>query len=611
MECIPSGWLDIVAISQLATFTGTTQSVSQLANASGPYQALAGKLGRAAMAYLVAQNGGYSTDPETLLKAANCFVPCLTTGLRRWVLMYLWALNNNMAPNSTAMLQAAAPYQAVMGQEQPIILYLLESLDGNYSATKAAAGAACFSCALNDRQLEDVLIYLLCQGLVPAGMNIIPPGSTYGPTGEFDIAILPNTYYMIKWGANDVSATVCGANYTSGGAGTQTIFYSASCTLLQLFGNAAGTFVTALVLATHNKEAPPAAFAFTLTSSTVAQASWASPPVTGTPYVVNTQVWTSTDGVNYSLAGTVAAPGTTLNVTAPTLGNVLYAKALWIYSDGGNGGFTKPQEVFGAVTDWATRVVTNGGAAVSSATMQAMNTFYGALNAAGTIIGKIKSMVCITPGSLIEAATPLIKTFGTDPWGQTANLVLTVNGIVATVGSSYMTPGITPSAVFSSINNGGLTAYIYTTTNGDSSAVDMGCNQGSSKYFALYSNFFAASKQQAIGDFYSSSNYLGGLTSPGTGFFSANDTGGVGTMYVGSSSGFGVVAGAFDSGRGGTIPAIPMYVMGINSSGITAGTTTVRRYSFFCIHDGFTQTEAKALFNAVQALRVALGGGYV
>jgi hypothetical protein len=51
--------------------------------------------------------------------------------------------------------------------------------------------------------------------------------------------------------------------------------------------------------------------------------------------------------------------------------------------------------------------------------------------------------------------------------------------------------------------------------------------------------------------------------------------------------------------------------MGTNAQGAPTGTTTVRRYSFFCISDGYTMAEAKALYTAVQALRVALGGGYV
>jgi hypothetical protein len=608
MECIPPGWADIVAISQLAAFTGTTQSVAQLAKASGSYRSLSDRLGRAAIAYLVAQNGGYPTDPGTLLKAANCLVPCLTTGQRRWVLMYLWALNTGITPNASAMLRAAAPYQAVMGQEEAILLYLLDGLDGNYNVAKAAAGASCLSCALNDRQLEDVLIYLLCQGL---GMNIVPPGSVYGPTGEFDITILPNTYYQIKWGANDVSATVCGQTYPSTGAGTITLFYSASCTLLQLFGNAAGTTVTAQVMVVHNREAPPANFAFTLTSATVAQASWASPPVTGTPYVVSTQVWTSTDGVNYSLAGTVAAPGTTLNVTAPTLGNVLYAKALWIYSDGNNGGFSPAYEVFGAVTDWANRVVTNGGGAVSSATMQAMNTFYRSLNAGGTIIGKIKAMCCVTPGGFIEATTPLIKAFGNDPWaGSAANFNLTVNGLQASSANSFLNTGVIPSACFASTSTGGLTAYVYTTTANDSAAVDIGVTQGATFYCALYSNFFINPNEYGLVDMYNNTNNFGAFPSPGTGFFSGSVVAGTGQLYVGSSSGFNTL-GAARAGAAGNLPTIAIYAMGINSSGATAGTTTVRRYSFFALHDGLTAKETQNLFNAVDALRIALGGGRV
>lgn len=473
------------------------------------------------------------------------------------------------------------------------------------------AAAKCISC-LTPRQRRAVSTALLCQISDQGGMNIVPPGSVYtGSPPEFDIAIQPNTYYRITWGANDVSANICGDAYTSGGVGTSNIFYSGSCTLAKLFGTAAGTTVTALIIPVHNVKSPPTGFLFTLITGPSAQASWNTPPGAGPGQsgVVSTEVWTSTDGVTYALAGTVVAPGTSLTLTAPAVGTVLFAKARWIYDDGGNGGFCTAQETFGNVTDWANRVVTNGGGAVSSATMQAMNTFYNSLNAVGTLIPKVKAMLCCTPGGLIEARTPLIKTFGNDPWATIGTLTVNANGLIATAGNSCLGSGVLPSACFASTSTGGLSAYVFTTTNADAAAVDIGCNSGVATSCQLYTNF-NGSPGQAFGQIYNNTTGSCGGSSQGTGFYSASVTAAAAAaLYYGSSLGFQTL-GTIATG-GGTRPGIEIYAMGLNASGATNGTTTVRRYSFFAIHDGLTQSEAQSLFNAVQALRVALGGGFI
>lgn len=610
MDCPPDGWRDIIAISQLVAFSGYAGGPSGLAAARGAYGVFTGKNVRAAVAYLLASNGGYSTSPSVLLSQAGCLVPCLTSGQRKQVEMYLWGLNNGAVPTASSLMKAAAPYQAFLGSESSALLYLLDSLHGVNNPKAAMAGATCISCALNEKQIDDVIIYLLCQGLA---MNIIPPGTTYGGPGtlcaaEHDVTLQPNSYYKITFGSNETSATLCGDTY-SPGAGQSVIVYTGSCTLLQLCGVSPGLLVTAIVIPQHNVAALPNGFTFQITSSTVVTASWGAPPA---PAVSATELWTSTDGVNYTLAATVAVPGTSTTVTAPTIGNVLYGKIRWLYPTlpGVDGPFTVAQEVFGAVTDWMARVVTNGGAAVSAATGQAMNTFYGALNAVGTLIGKIKTCICVTPGSFIEAVTPLIKAAGNDPWGGSApNYDLTVNGIRAVNANIFLATGVVPSTTFASTSDGGLSCYVYTTTNADSSAVDMGSNNSNAQTCQLYTNF-SGSPGSAFGQIYNNTSGSCGGAGHGTGFYCTNVTGAAAAaLYYGSSSlGF-TTLGTIATG-GGSRPTNAIYAMGLSTNGTTTGTTTVRRYSFFAIHSGLTQTEAKALFNAVQALRVALGGGW-
>lgn len=264
-----------------------------------------------------------------------------------------------------------------------------------------------------------------------------------------------------------------------------------------------------------------------------------------------------------------------------------------------------------AAIDWSNRVATNGGGAVSMATLKAVSQWYAAINGAGTILAKIKSCILITPGSIIEAVTPIVKTFGTDPWGHTGSLELTVNGLRSMALNNYVSSGCIPSACFASTSTGGLTAYVVATTTSDSAAVDIGCTSDASHYCALYSNFYINPNQYAVGDMYNNTNNFFSNASPGKGFFSANVVGGTGQMYFGNAGGGLVALGASRPGAAGTLPTFQIYAMGLNSSGAIAGTTTVRRYSHFCIHDGFTLAEETVYFNATQALRVKLGGGYV
>jgi hypothetical protein len=383
--------------------------------------------------------------------------------------------------------------------------------------------------------------------------------------------------------------------------------FTGACTLMQFFGTFAGTSVTVNVTPVHNVKVVPSSFTWAPISSTQAQATWGA-PVSG---VVSTEVWTSTDGITFALAGTVAAPGTSLTLAGPAVNTILYAKARWIYTDGGNGGFANTLKAYGNVSDWAARVITNGGAAVSAATLAAVNTFYDALSKAGTIIGKVKAMNIVAPDSVIAAITPLIKTFGNDPWkdqtGGTTHFGVSANGIIATAASIAMATGVIPSTCFASTSTGGLTCYCVVTTAADASAVDIGSQNGATQSCQLYTNFNSAFAASQI---YNNTTGSCGMAPKGTGWYSGNVTGAAAEAIYYGSAATGFITGGTIATGGGTRPTFQIYAMGLNSSGVTSGTTQIRRYSFFCIHDGFTASEAQNLYNAVQALRQAFGGGF-
>ena len=65
------------------------------------------------------------------------------------------------------------------------------------------------------------------------------------------------------------------------------------------------------------------------------------------------------------------------------------------------------------------------------------------------------------------------------------------------------------------------------------------------------------------------------------------------------------------TGEAGTLlPTNPIYFMALNSGGGDINDSG-KRISFMAIHEGLTATESQDLFNSVQDLRIALGGGFV
>jgi hypothetical protein len=144
----------------------------------------------------------------------------------------------------------------------------------------------------------------------------------------------------------------------------------------------------------------------------------------------------------------------------------------------------------------------------------------------------------------------------------------------------------------------------------------MGCVDGSNatKSCVFYTNF-----NSAASFFQVYSNAGGGISSLtiGTGFWCGNiinATTGV-VYFAKSTSPFADIGHIGGPGEPATVtgsrPTIGIYAMGFNSSGATSGTGTVRRFSFFAIHDGYTSSEAQIMYNAVQACRTTLGGGFV
>lgn len=362
---------------------------------------------------------------------------------------------------------------------------------------------------------------------------------------------------------------------------------------------------------THGGFAPaklpvPGGFTFSLDgTATNAVATWNAPPAAAT----KSEVWTSTDGITFALATTVAAPGATASFPAPTPGNVLYAKVRYCNSNV-CGNFTSALSLNGYASDWAKRVVINGGAKPSDNSINASAAFINSLTSAG-ILTKMVAVNMLAPDSLIASITPLLVGGGNDPWTNTAFVAgdLTVNGLKGDGATKWLATGINPTTAFASDNDGGLTAYVYDPFTGASLSCCLGViMQATQRQFIL-----EGSKQGAIFDCWTTvngRNYGIGTCLPG--YYSGNRTGATAcNFYFASPGAPHSVLASTALGIDGARANANIGAFVLRSDGVSTNFFSIQRISFLAIHHGLTATESTSFFNAVHALRVAFGGGFV
>jgi hypothetical protein len=261
-------------------------------------------------------------------------------------------------------------------------------------------------------------------------------------------------------------------------------------------------------------------------------------------------------------------------------------------------------------TAWAARVVTNGGAAPSSPTIAALSDFAYALDAAG-LTSLMIAVNCLVPDNLIAAYTPLIVGGGRDPW-LAHNFYpgyLSVNGLAGDRGSAtYLQTGIIPSTVYGSVNDAGLSVYVWSNT-----------YYGARREIAATPSDGSSS---ALLCCYNGTAYWDAYTDGGTGRVSYSSAGNPEGFFSGSRTDssheylyFANSGNAFaqKAGPGGapgaTLPNIEYYAFAQNNNGSPADSVS-GSLSFIAIHHGLTSAQSQDFYNAVQAMRTSLGGGY-
>jgi hypothetical protein len=264
------------------------------------------------------------------------------------------------------------------------------------------------------------------------------------------------------------------------------------------------------------------------------------------------------------------------------------------------------------VQDWVNRVIANGGVQPAEATITAVGHFSDALDAA-SLSSSILSMLVFVPDSLTAALTPLFKVAGADPYsnigGHFVGTDLTVNGLVGNGSNKNLDSGLIPFTAFADKNSGGMTLYNSTASNG--SEQDAGCWEigGNNKQIQLHisvggtlvcdcwtdgTSRITAANSSFVG--YTSMNRI-----------SANDY----RVFRASSTVTHAQIGGTINSNDMDRPNVPVHVFSGYRNDSGAFSFSAKRFSLFAVHQGLTVAQSQAFFNAIQAFRTELGGGFI
>jgi hypothetical protein len=272
------------------------------------------------------------------------------------------------------------------------------------------------------------------------------------------------------------------------------------------------------------------------------------------------------------------------------------------------------------VVDWVNRVQINGGTKPSQNTILAVNHFYHNI-ASTTILGKIKSLNCYVPDNLTACLTPLINTYGNDPWTNYGSFVsadLTINGLISDGVSKFLNTGVLGTN-YSTDSTSGLTIYGYVSgQGGDIGTYDAGYTNDNGSDAAAISfhftnNLILGFLAYNFGDGVSEYTYT--PASFGKGYLSGNriSTSDERMYFANSSNAHAQVGNTITSGTG-TRGAHNIFVHAVfhwNAGGTTPFGISTSRISFASIHDGLTINESSQFYNFIQSFRQQIGGGWV
>jgi hypothetical protein len=262
------------------------------------------------------------------------------------------------------------------------------------------------------------------------------------------------------------------------------------------------------------------------------------------------------------------------------------------------------EQVSAATQSWANLVVSNGGAMPSDNTLCAVDAWYNGMVSAGLDAKMYWSCLCV-PDDFIAQRTPFHRSLGVTL--LTNSMIFGHANGLALDGTSFVRTGVDPSSVFTATSMG-LTAYC----GGGSGLGAEGTvpdpqwgGGGGGRYGYIYSNTVSGFALFQVTVAYP-------FTNPSMGFISLNKTGTNALAYYGANSAHAFQTLGSSAAAGGSPPSAGHQICFADGStaGFPYGYTSQNNISFLGIHQGLTAGEAETLFNLIQTLRTALGGGY-
>jgi hypothetical protein len=186
---------------------------------------------------------------------------------------------------------------------------------------------------------------------------------------------------------------------------------------------------------------------------------------------------------------------------------------------------------------------------------------------------------------------------------------LTIDGLAGNGSTKYLDTGINLSAAMISAQAAGHAAYFFTSATNSTTQFDYGVSStGGSLYFVQYAGAAIGESGANTGPF----NQATSAPSPGPGFYSDNRVSSIDhKLYYGRSTQvFGQIGATDTLSFSSTFANLSSFIGAINTDATTPINFSPNRISYTSLKVNFSANDVTNEFNAVQAARVILGGGF-
>jgi len=268
------------------------------------------------------------------------------------------------------------------------------------------------------------------------------------------------------------------------------------------------------------------------------------------------------------------------------------------------------------IHDWANRVVSNGGAAISTTTSNALRTFRQGLDT-DALLYRIIALNAYAPDNLTAARQPLLFQAGNPIWTNTAfgSTNLTVDGLTGDGTTKFLGTGLFPFSLnyggFSD-TSAGISEIVYANPS-TAAKVNLGAVGATGFQFSLYAAVTNALNLQ----FYCwtiatvNANFINvPRQSNWTGYLSGNRTAANAiAMYGVTNTVFNILTNSATSQTGNNdTQTNSLFAHALANVAVPAGISD-QTVSLLALHSGFTQTQSSNLWNRARDFRNSIGGG--